>query len=100
PAPQISTVPLHDALPISALTRARSDAYAESAQRKYAAALEAGQIGPHLVPIAVSDPDRGWGLATADEPPRPGTTVAGMADLPTPDRKSTRLNSSHVSISS
>ena len=80
---------LHDEYP--ALTRERADAYAEAAQRKYATALEAGQIGPDLVPVAVSDPDRGWGLATADEPPRPGTTVAGMADLPTPFRSGGRV---------
>src|SRR5699024_4609573 len=89
---------LHDEYP--ALTRERADAYAEAAQRKYATALEAGQIGPDLVPVAVSDPDRGWGLdpahqpprrASADEPPRPGTTVAGMADLPTPFRSGGRV---------
>ena len=80
---------LHDAYP--ALTRARADAYAEASQRKYAEALAAGQITPDLVPVGVPDPDRGWGLATADEPPRPGTTVAGMADLPTPFRPGGRV---------
>ena len=80
---------LHDHYP--ALTRARADAYAEASQRKYAEALAAGHIVPDLVPVGVPDPERGWGLATADEPPRPGTTVAGMADLPTPFRPGGRV---------
>ncbi|WP_147917344.1 thiolase family protein [Ruania zhangjianzhongii] len=80
---------LHDAYP--ALTRARADAYAEASQRKYAEALAAGHIDPDLVPVGVPDPERGWGLASADEPPRPGTTVAGMADLPTPFRPGGRV---------
>lgn len=75
---------LHDEYP--ALTRQRAEAYAEASQQKYARALADGYIRPDLVPVGVSDPDRGWGLATADEPPRPETTVAGMANLPTPFR--------------
>ena len=80
---------LHDTYP--ALTRERADAYAEASQRKYAEALAAGHITPDLVPVGIPDPERGWGLATADEPPRPGTTVAGMADLPTPFRPGGRV---------
>src|SRR5690625_3365569 len=80
---------LHDRYP--ELTKERADAYGVASQAKYAAALEAGHIGPELVPIGVPDPERGWGLATADEPPRPGTTVAGVADLPTPFRAGGRV---------
>ncbi|MFV0425711.1 MAG: thiolase family protein [Beutenbergiaceae bacterium] len=75
---------LHDRFPT--LTRARANAFAAGSQTKYAQALADGRISPDLVPVAVSDPERGWGLATADEPPRPGTTVAGMIGLPTPFR--------------
>src|SRR5699024_12258588 len=39
----------------------------------------------------IAAPERGWGLATEDEPPRPGTTVEGMADLPTPFRPGGRV---------
>src|SRR5690625_2051980 len=80
---------LHDTYP--ELTRERADAYAEASQRKYAEALAAGHITPDLVPVGIPAPERGWGLATADEPPRPGTTVAGMADLPTPFRPGGRV---------
>lgn len=80
---------LHDRYP--ALTRARADAYGAASQARYAQALADGRITPDLVPVAVADPDRGWGLATADEPPRPGTTVEGMAGLPTPFRPGGRV---------
>lgn len=80
---------LHDRFP--ALTRARADAFGVASQARYAAALAAGQIQPDLVPVAVYDRERGWGLATADEPPRPGTTLEGVADLPTPFRPGGRV---------
>ena len=73
------------------LTRERADAYGVASQRKYADALAAGKIDPDLVPVATRDPERGWGLATADEPPRPGTTVEAIAALPTPFRPGGRV---------
>lgn len=80
---------LHDRFP--ALTRERADAYGVASQEKYAKALAAGQIEPDLVPVALRDPERGWGLATADEPPRPGTTREAIAGLPTPFRPGGRV---------
>ncbi|WP_421741283.1 thiolase family protein [Cellulomonas sp.] len=80
---------LHDKFP--ALTRARADAYGAASQAKYAAALAAGKIDPDLVPVALRDPENGWGLATADEPPRPGTTVEAILTLPTPFRAGGRV---------
>ena len=80
---------LHDTFP--ALTRERADAYGVASQDKYAAALAAGKIEPDLVPVALRDPDNGWGLATADEPPRPGTTVEAIQKLPTPFRAGGRV---------
>lgn len=80
---------LHDRFP--ALTRERADAYGVRSQEKYAAALATGRITPDLVPVATRDPERGWGLATADEPPRPGTTLEGISDLPTPFRAGGRV---------
>lgn len=80
---------LHDHYP--KLTRERADKFAEMSQHKYQQALKAGNIDPDLVPIGIADPERGWGLATADEPPRPGTTVEGMANLPTPFRPGGRV---------
>ncbi|WP_409482839.1 thiolase family protein [Arsenicicoccus dermatophilus] len=75
---------LHDRFP--SLTRERSDAFAVGSQRKLAAAYEAGQVQADLVPVAIRSAEQGWGLATADEPPRPGVTMADLATLRTPFR--------------
>ncbi|MDT0164375.1 thiolase family protein [Actinotalea sp. AC32] len=80
---------LHDRDP--RLTRERADEYGVRSQRRYAAALAAGRITPDLVPVSTRDPERGWGLATADEPPRPGTTVEQIRALPTPFRAGGRV---------
>ena len=80
---------LHDRFP--QLTKERADAYAAASQEKYAKALADGKIQQDLVPVAIrggleSQAGPGWGLATADEPPRPGTTVEALAALKTPFR--------------
>jgi acetyl-CoA acyltransferase len=80
---------LHDRFP--ELTRDRADAYGVASQEKYAAALAAGKIDPDLVYVATRDPERGWGLATADEPPRPGTRLEDIRDLKTPFRAGGRV---------
>ena len=41
-------------------------------------------IQESLVNVATSEPELGWGLAVADEQPRPGTTVEALASLRTP----------------
>ncbi len=79
---------LHDRYP--ALTRERADAYGVASQAKFAAALAAGRIDGDLVPVATRDPQRGWGLATADEPPR-STTIEQVRSLPTPFRAGGRV---------
>jgi acetyl-CoA acyltransferase len=75
---------LHDRFP--GITKERADAYAVRSQRKVAEAYAAGRIQPDLVPTAVRSAERGWGLATEDEPPRPGTTMESLAALKTPFR--------------
>ncbi|WP_395107809.1 thiolase family protein [Actinomadura sp. SCN-SB] len=75
---------LHDRFP--QITKERADAYAVRSQHKLAAAYAAGKIQPDLVPVAVRSSERGWGLATEDEPPRPDTTMDGLAGLKTPFR--------------
>ncbi|TMR36269.1 thiolase family protein [Actinomadura geliboluensis] len=75
---------LHDRFP--GITKARADAYAMRSQQKVAAAYAAGKIQPDLVPTAVRSAEKGWGLATEDEPPRPGTTLDDLAQLKTPFR--------------
>jgi acetyl-CoA acyltransferase len=80
---------LHDRFP--AITKARADVYAAASQRKVAAAYAAGKIQPDLVPVAVRDASGAWGLASTDEPPRPDTTVEGLAGLKTPFRPHGRV---------
>ncbi|GAA4379391.1 thiolase family protein [Paeniglutamicibacter cryotolerans] len=80
---------LHDRFP--SITKARTDAYAVASQRKLAAAVAAGDIAPDLVPVATTAPGAGWELHTADEPPRPGTTLEDLAALRTPFRAHGRV---------
>ncbi len=75
---------LHDRFP--QLTKERCDAYAVASQTKLAAAYEAGDIQPDLVAVATRSATKGYGLAVADEPPRPGTTMESLAGLKTPFR--------------
>jgi acetyl-CoA acyltransferase len=75
---------LHDRYP--GLTKERSDAFAVSSQDKLAKAYANHQIQPDLVPAATRHQELGFGLATQDEPPRPGTTLEDLAALKTPFR--------------
>jgi acetyl-CoA acyltransferase len=75
---------LHDRFP--ALTKQRCDAYAVASQGKLEKAYADGRIQPGLVTVATRHTELGYGLATADEPPRPGTTVENLAGLKTPFR--------------
>ncbi|MFJ8044392.1 thiolase family protein [Kitasatospora sp. NPDC096147] len=80
---------LHDRFPH--ITKERCDAYAVRSQEKAAKAYVNGDIQPDLVPIAIRNTnaeigETGWGLATTDEPMRPGTTMESLAGLKTPFR--------------
>lgn len=85
---------LHDRFP--ELTKERADRFALHSQQKYAAALERGDIQADLAPVATRS-DAGWGLATADEAPRPETTMEGLADLKTPFRPHGRVTAGNAS---
>ena len=85
---------LHDRYPL--LTKERCDAYAARSQEKYADAVKAGKIGPELVPVAIRSSELGWGLATEDEPPRPGTTIEVLAGLKTPFRPHGRVTAGNA----
>jgi acetyl-CoA acyltransferase len=80
---------LHDRYP--ELTKERADVFAAASQAKLAQAYADGLIQPDLVPVATRSEALGWGLADADEPPRPGTTVADLAALRTPFRAHGRV---------
>jgi acetyl-CoA acyltransferase len=86
---------LHDRFPH--LTKERADALALGSQQKTAAAYANGWIQPDLVPIAMPSSELGWGLMTADEAPRPETTMAGLAGLKTPFRAHGRVTAGNSS---
>jgi len=75
---------LHDRFPH--ISKQRCDEFAVASQEKVAKAYAEGKIQPDLTTVAVRSAEQGWGLATQDEPPRPGTTVEGLAALKTPFR--------------
>jgi len=80
---------LHDRFP--QLTKERADRYALRSQEKVAKAYAEGKIQPDLVPVAIRSAELGWGLASKDEPPRPGSTLADLATLKTPFRPHGRV---------
>ncbi|MDQ1201570.1 thiolase family protein [Rhodococcus sp. SORGH_AS_0303] len=84
---------LHDRYP--SITKDRTDAYAVASQEKYDAAKKAGLIAETLVPVATKSA-AGWGLATEDEPPRPGTTLDDLAKLKTPFRPAGRVTAGNA----
>ena len=85
---------LHDRFP--QLTKERADAYAVASQEKTAKAYADGKIQPDLVPVALRSAEHGWGLATADEPPRPGTSMESLAGLKTPFRPHGRVTAGNA----
>ncbi|MFG3688624.1 thiolase family protein [Micromonospora sp. NPDC047740] len=74
---------LHDRVPH--ITKERTDAFALASQQKTAKAYANGKLQGDLVPVAVRDPETGWGLATVDEAPR-DTSLEKLAGLKTPFR--------------
>ena len=85
---------LHDRFPT--ITRDRADAFGAASQAKLAKAYADGKIQPDLVPVALRSAEHGWGLATKDEPPRPGTTVEDLAALKTPFRPHGRVTAGNA----
>ena len=86
---------LHDRFPH--LTKERSDAFALASQLKTAKAYQEGKIQRDLIPTAARSADLGWGIATVDEPPRPTTTLEGLATLKTPFRPAGRVTAGNSS---
>ncbi|WP_155059376.1 thiolase family protein [Streptomyces blattellae] len=98
---------LHDRYP--AITKQRADEYAVRSQEKAAKAYANGKIQADLVPISVrrtaavdggsaagSAGETGWGLVTADEPMRPGTTLDSLSGLKTPFRVHGRVTAGNA----
>jgi acetyl-CoA acyltransferase len=85
---------LHDRFP--AITKERADRYALGSQEKTAKAYAAGRIQKDLIPTAIRSAELGWGVATVDEPPRPGTTMEALAALKTPFRPAGRVTAGNA----
>jgi acetyl-CoA acyltransferase len=86
---------LHDRFPH--LTKERADKFALASQMKTAKAYAEGKIQRDLIPTAARSADLGWGIATVDEPPRPTTTLEGLATLKTPFRPAGRVTAGNSS---
>jgi acetyl-CoA acyltransferase len=84
---------LHDRFPD--ITRERADAYAVQSQQRVQEAYANGIIQEALVPVATPS-SAGYGLATRDEPPRPGTTLDALAQLRTPFRPEGRVTAGNA----
>jgi len=80
---------LHDRFPH--LTKERADKFALNSQLKTAKAYAEGKIQRDLIPTAARNAELGWTVATVDEPPRPQTTMEGLAGLKTPFRPAGRV---------
>jgi acetyl-CoA acyltransferase len=85
---------LHDRYP--EITKQRADGFAVLSQSRVQQAYRAGIIQESLVPVATRSVERGWGLATADEPPRPDTTLEALATLRTPFRPHGRVTAGNA----
>jgi acetyl-CoA acyltransferase len=84
---------LHDRFP--AVTKDRTDQYAVQSQQRYATALAAGKLQPDLIPVEVRT-EAGWDIVSKDEPPRPNTTLEGLAALKTPFRPHGRVTAGNA----
>ncbi|UDY22333.1 thiolase family protein [Nocardioides sp. Kera G14] len=85
---------VHDRYP--AITKERADRFAVRSQENAAKAYADGKIQPDLVPVATRSVEKGWGLATSDEPMRPGTTMESLAGLKTPFRPHGRVTAGNA----
>ena len=86
---------LHDRFP--SITKERADRYAYNSQMKTAKAYEAGLIQRDLIPTAARSEELGWTIVSADEGPRPTTTMEGLAGLKTPFRPGGRVTAGNAS---
>ena len=86
---------LHDRFP--SITKERADRYAFNSQMKTAKAYEEGLIQRDLIPTAARSEELGWTIVSADEGPRPTTTMEGLAGLKTPFRPGGRVTAGNAS---
>lgn len=86
---------LHDRFP--SITKERADRFAFNSQMKTMKAYEQGLIQRDLIPTAARSEELGWTIISADEGPRPTTTMEGLAGLKTPFRPGGRVTAGNAS---
>ena len=86
---------LHDKFP--AITKERTDRFAMNSQLKTAQAYAEGKIQRDLIPTAARSEELGWTIISADEGPRPTTTMEGLAALKTPFRPGGKVTAGNSS---
>ncbi|HET8728277.1 MAG TPA: 3-oxoadipyl-CoA thiolase, partial [Alphaproteobacteria bacterium] len=68
------------------VSRADQDAFALRSQQRAAAASESGRLAREIVPVTIPQRKGDPAVVDRDEHPRPETTLAALAKLPTPFR--------------
>ena len=79
------------------VSRAEQDAFAEQSQARAAAAIGSGRFEAQIVPVAVRGEDGRDALFERDEHPRPGTTRATLATLPSVFREQGTVTAGNAS---
>ena len=76
---------IHDRFP--EFTRKMAEAYAVLCQKKADRAIKAGKMKEMIIPIEVELANGTSIIADKDQPPRPDTSIEGLAELKTPFRE-------------
>lgn len=85
---------VHDRFP--GIAKERADAFSLASQQKLARAYTEGRLQRDLVSVATRNQAEGWGLQSVDEPPRPDTAMAALAELKTPFRSHGRVTAGNA----
>ena len=80
-----------------AVTRSDQDAFALRSQQKAAAAMANGRLALEIVGVAVKRPRKEPVVVDRDEHPRPDTSAAALAALPTPFRQGGSITAGNAS---
>ncbi|MFP4477522.1 MAG: thiolase family protein [Desulfatibacillaceae bacterium] len=86
---------IHDRWP--EFTREEADRYAVHCQQKAHKAIEAGKFRDMIIPIEAGRADGSTAIVDKDQPPRPETTMEGLATLRTPFRENGRVTPGNAS---
>ena len=79
------------------ISRADQDAFAARSQARAVAAQESGRLDLEIAPVSIPQRKGAPIVVTQDEHPRAGTTVEGLAKLPTPFRKGGTVTAGNAS---